>query len=219
MGVTLDNLLTLANNNLQDNSTNLPTADRQELCRKALRIYSRRRPFLYLQAYIATTSSFYDLPTHWDDEFSNIEEIEYPIEQTPPSLIDGQYFNIELMSGGKQIRFHANRPSNNEIFWVRYTGLYFFNSDNESQAPEADDKGLAYLAAALMCQALAAFYSSRANPNYGNVDVMNYDDRAGSYSTRAKEFMKLYDKEIPETTGVHGNVPFISNSYWDRTNA
>lgn len=220
MGVTLANLLSLANNNLQDNSSHLSTVDREELCKKAVRIYSRRRPFNYLQAYTGTNSSFYDLPTHWDNEFSVIENIEYQIEETPPSYIPTKDYDIQLMSGGYQIRFSANRPSNGEIFWVRYTGLYFFDSNEESQVPEADDKGIAYLAAALMCQALASFYSSRANPNYPNVEVMNYDERSANYSTRAKEFMKLYDDTIPEdTTGVISETPLITESYWDRTNA
>jgi len=219
MGVTLANLLSLANNNLNDDSTHLSTSDREELCRKAVRIYSRRRPFLYLQAYIGTTSSFHDLPTHWDGKFSYIENIEYPIEQTPPSYIKQKDFDIDLMDGGKKIRFSANRPPDGETFWVRYTGLYFFDSNNNSQVPEADDKGISYLAAALMCQVLASFYSSRANPNYPNVELMNYDERATNYSNRAKEFYKLYDTEIPDETGVHGSVDFITNSYWDRTNA
>jgi hypothetical protein len=221
MAVSLERLLNLANNNLQDSTNNLATADRQELVKKAVIAYSKRQPYVTIQAYTGNATGFYAKPTGWDDDFSSFREIEYPVEQSPKQLIRRSDYDLELTPTGDQLRFFQNKPGDNKTFWVRYTAAHPIDSDsNYSTVAAKDAEGISYLATALMCGALASFYATKANSNLANVDIVGYATRTQEYKGLATHWAKLYDKAIRETiTGKHDYIPFISNSYWDRTNS
>lgn len=222
MGVTLTQLLAEANNNLQyADTTILTTAERENACKKAAQEYSRIRPNPLLQAYtgVGGDAPYYDLPTSWDQGFSVILEIEYPINRVPKEIIRQRYWSIDLRPTGRQLRFGTVNPATGETFWVKYTGSHSFDSSGNSFIDDTDLYGLSYLATSIMCQMLATFYAEKADPNLPNAEIVEYKDRVDEYTKKARDWKKKYHSEIKsDLTSTWDTIPFVDFSYWNRTN-
>ncbi len=219
MSVTLTQLLAQAANHLKFKDTTIYTDEqREDACVSAVKEYSRRRPNPILEAYAGIGDDpFYDLPTAWDESFSTIVEIEYKIEQTPKQIIADKYWSIDLMSGGKKLRFNASYPADDETFWIKYYGLHTFDSSGSSDISDADLTGLSYLATSIMCQELSTFFASKADPNLPNVEVVEFTSRVDEYNKKSSSWMKKYNETIKSDMNcTWASIDFIDNSYWNR---
>lgn len=223
MGVSLSEILADTNRWLLTNDAQslaiLSTSDREDIIRSAVRQYSRRRPYLILQAYTSVSDNWYDLPDSWEDGFSRIQEIEYPIENTPPNRIDEIDYFISLMSDGKKIRFIRNNPTTGNTFWVKYQIRHAFDSAEASDIPEDDRTVLSYLCISLFCDALATHFASKADPSLPEAQLLEYTSRVDEYSKKAREWMKRFKDEFQdEDTGTYGEIGFTQDNFWDRSN-
>jgi len=221
MGLTLTQLLDEANENLQfDDTIILTTTERENACKKAVQEYSRIRPFYILESYtgVGGDAPFYNLPTAWDEGFSVIAEIEYPVNRVPKEIIRQRYWHIDLRPTGKQLRFGTVNPATGETFYIKFTGRHSFQSSGASNIDEADLVGLSYLATSVMCQMLSTYYAQKANANLPNVDIVEYKDRVAEFQTKSNSWKKKYHQTIkPDLTSTWDNIPFVDWSYWNRT--
>lgn len=222
MGVTQTDLLAAVDENLKYTDTAvLSDTQKKVLMNRAVEGYSKCRPQHAADVKTATSGHVYDLPSDWEEGVSSLVEVEYPVDNYPPTYISDNSYDEEIHGAdGRKLRFYANKPSEGETFWVRYTRSYAFDSNGDSEIPVKDLDGLSYLATAIMCTALANFYAAKANPTIPEAEAIEYSTRAEEFRSSAKDWYKKFKTVIkPDITGVHGSVSFIDENYWDRTNA
>jgi hypothetical protein len=95
--------------------------------------------------------------------------------------------------------------------------MHSFESGGPSTVPATDLDVISYLSCALMCQAFANFYASKANHNLPEIEAIGYGTRVTEFTDLAKKFMDLYESEITDdNTGYYGNVEFSKDLYFDR---
>lgn len=201
-----------------DDAVSLPTDTRDELVFKALREYSRRRPNLTVEAMTGNSTGTYSLPTSYEHGFSNVQEIEFPVDQNPRETIDQSNWDVDKTPSGRRLRFGGYKPGDGQTFWIKFTTPHTFESSGLSEdVPETDQTGIEYLTASLFCQALATFFASKANPNLPEAQVFEYTTRSDEYNTLATKWRTKYDEQIKqEVTGIIGAVKFGRDMYFDR---
>jgi len=221
MGLTLraiaDNCNThILSKNARD-LANFSQADRDAVIQDGIKKYGRVRPLIIVQAYTASDSNKYDLPTSWLDEFSTISLIENPADQSPPAIEREENYYISNTPTGKKIRFKYTKPAVGTIFWVSYTVMHTIDSTGETTVPSTDLDVVTYVSCMLLCQSFAGFYATKADNSLVNVEVVGYETRVSEYKGLAKTFNTLYESEVTDDDpGVIGNVNFLRNEYFDR---
>ncbi len=221
MAVELNEVFNGCEQLLLDNSTHgtsvLSVDRRQDLIKNAVKIYSKRRPLLKLSAQTGTTNYTYDFPSNWEDHFSTIYNIEYPINKNPPEYIRTKDYMIDLMTGGYQLRFLRNQPSNGETFWLRYFIRHSFDADGVSEIPDADINGVIYISMVQWCSAYAQHYASKADNLLENTELIAQPTRVQEYSDLSSKYMKMFDDTIPANNEfIYDEVGFMEDEYWYR---
>jgi hypothetical protein len=97
---------------------------------------------------------------------------------------------------------------------ITFSAPYAFTATAHlCEAPQEDFFAICYLAASLCCQAMAAKYA-RIGDSTISADSTAHGSKSGDYSTRASEFMALYQGAmgIAETSVVKAGGAFFD---WD----
>jgi len=137
---------------------------------------------------IASSNALYvfTLPTSWEDRFSAIMKLEYPLSQRPPKYLDMDVYGIHLdtVTGIDQLMFYDDLPVSDVgiIYTVRWT---------ETTLSEADAFSCALLTAALVCDRLAAKYASSTSSDFG-ADVINWSTKTREYTNVKNNFLHLF---------------------------
>lgn len=222
MATTLSDILKRTNDLLKyTDTTNLTTADRRDIIVDAVKEYSIRRPYFGMYAETAGSNNWYTLPSDFEDGFSTMIEIEYPIQNNPKDTIKDEYYSITEMIissvATKVLRFNFNAPTEGEVFWWKYTKRHVFDSSDNTTVPLADKLGLSYLCCSILCTALADHFTSRADANLSEVEMPGMTTRKDEYQSMAQTWWTKYDKTITQAeTGVEGYVDFSQDMYFDR---
>ncbi len=194
------------------NVTLVDPTDYETLIKEAVKEYSERRPLQKTVKNTGDGTGSFSLPSDWEQEFSFIKEIEYPIDNFPPEKIDRKHWAVEQIDTGWTVRFYySGYPGQGEFYYVRYFIRHTVD-DASSTIPLADKDAVCNLAASLCCQALAEKYGQTSEPNM-EADVVAYRTRGDEFAARAKELRELYDKKIKSNVNaVRGD--YDMESYW-----
>ncbi len=188
-----------------------------DLIVKALKKYSRRRPQTTVSALTGNTTAIYSLPAAFENGFSRIKEVEFPIQLSPKQFIRANHYELDNDPDGKIFRFDNFNPGSGQTFWIKYTTRHEFGSDGQADVAESDQAAFEYLTASILCNAYSAFYASKANASLPEVEAIAYNERVDEYKTKAGDYFKMYtDEIIDEFTGIHGDVNFSRDMFWDR---
>jgi hypothetical protein len=221
MGVTLTQLQEDTNRYFKHSTGNLSQVDRNAIIDDAIRKYSQERPLNAISAKTGASDAWYSLPSGWEEGFSVIKEIEYPVESTPKEIIKPEYFDVQhmLVSGStvQRLRFDLGNPSLGETFWIKYTKRHVIDDSGDSDIPTAHRNAVAYLSVSLMCQAMADFFGGKSDTTLTSVDFVDQPSRVEEWEGLAKIWLKKYHDEITqEVTGIHGQIDFSQDMYHDR---
>lgn len=187
-------------------------ADYETIIQEAIKLHSQRKPKKKVAKLTGSADAFFSLPSDWEDEFSWILNIEYPLSQFPPCFIQQKFYRVEEIDTGLICRFYESGfPGVNEDFYFRYYIRHTVDDDS-STIPLADKDSVANLAASICCQSLAEAFGQTSDSTI-DADVINYRSRGDEFASRAKELFRLYDKAVkPITTGFIGEWDI--ESYW-----
>ena|SRR5579864_377652 len=197
MPLTFNNFEARLASAIQDSGNVLTQADRDAALRQAIQQrYSKDRPRIMTSDVAGTAKNDISLPADaanpptafWEDGFSEIRLIEYPIGQVPASILNNDEWLIYRAPTGQNLRLIDFVPAVTESIRVTWTARHAI--DGSSVMPQ-DFEAVCDYAASLCFAWLAAKYATTRDPVIG-ADVVNYRTKAQEYTALAKEARKRY---------------------------
>lgn len=201
---------------IKDGAVKLTTTDGGDLDKiiaKAIREYSRHKPFYIRKKIAGNGTSSYSIDTIfgslWRHGFSDIKSIEYPIGEKPIEILEKDDYEIyddgTAQDGSNlMLRFETDQPSASQYFIVEFQTQMSFPRAGSANFPDTDEhfSNITTLAAAFACQRLAAAYAQSTDGTI-SADVVNYQDKSAKYSALYKQYLRSYNlsvfgKEDPE---------------------
>jgi hypothetical protein len=184
---------------IQDADEELALADRDAFIQEAFGIHSKHRPQVKVAEVNGTGAYLYDLPTDWEEGFSEIESVEYPVSAFDlnaqvPNILDQTRYMIYQGTSKKQLRFLYDTPGATETFLLTYT-LRHAVDESAGTIPDADFDAVCNLAGALCCYALGRKLTEES----GGASMAVRDQTWRSvlrYSEKGKELMALYNAHM-----------------------
>lgn len=198
--VTIEDIRSKINFNLQDDSEILRPEERDLAIKHAVRIYSKDRPLEKIKVDSTANGSKYDfdLPYDWEIDFSAImSSIEYPVSddiQIPQFIDDNDWIIYKKTDTNHVLRFKTFRPSSGYDIRYHYTTPHTV-TDTNCTIYENDFDAVCELATGFCYRALAAKYAQTQEPSI-EADVIDYARKTDEYITLAKEAFEFYARHI-----------------------
>lgn len=218
MGLSRAEILQSVRNNLKyrDNLV-LPDGDYEDQIEDSVITYSRHRPQRRVARVSGAQVGLYELPAAYEDGFSEIIEIEYPINEAPKAVIDPKNWYTDDTEDGLRLRFDFGNPGLGRDFLLKYTARHTSDSMGNTSVPASDREVFSWLVTANICLALASFYGGKANPSLPNAEVVEYANRVEEWTNLGIEWQKKFDKYVvTNTTGYYGSLDWVRDPFWDR---
>jgi hypothetical protein len=171
----------------------------------AVQEYQKRRPNIDAEEYSGDGSTYnLELPTDWEDGFSWILAIQYPVEdEGKPQFLKTNKYQLIYTPTGRKIRIYSPFASG-EIAWVIFVKKHTI-SDSDVTVPDSDFEAICAYASADCCSQIARYYAQTARATIG-ADVVDYWERATLYSEQSDRLMEKFERHIPkEFTGDVGS--------------
>jgi len=189
----LTDFQTLVDNKIRDEESRIATADRDTAIGNAVLRYSVDRPQTKVEDLVSAGGHYLDLPAAWEDGFSALLQIEFPIGEYPPELLDNSGWSLYQSPSGQQI-FLRDALTNGDSVRATYTIQHQVDANTDT-TPAKDREAIACWAAALLCDQLASYYSGESNPTI-QADAVQHSDTSRRFASRAKGFREQYFNEL-----------------------
>lgn len=153
---------------------------------EAINIYSKYRPLERVYKPDPFTSGIeFDLPANWEHNFSQVLNIEYPIDSNPPVYLEKRNYTEFLNdSNVYKLKFISSVSS---VFRMFYTIRHYFDNNDVITAPDNDFHCICNLAGAKYLLAMASRYG-QSTSSLINADSVNYDNKTDQYRRLAKVY-------------------------------
>jgi len=177
---------------LQDAAGDLPSEELDRQIQEAVRRYSRVRPREVVEDEVGngTHDLAVTLLASWEDEFSVILQVEYPIRSTTvdPPILERDEWIAYRTPAGRVLRLLTAAPAATETVRITYTALHVAD-ELAFTIPDGDFDAVANWAAALCLRALANKYAQNTAPTLG-ADAVDHRTMSDQYSRLARELEK-----------------------------
>lgn len=175
----------------------------------ALQVYSEHAKKFKVVDVAGDGTNDYALPSGWNEGFSVIDKIEYPLGSVPATLIDRRDYTFYQDESSEYIRLLIDKPSSSEEFRVTFTVLRLV-----TEVLAQDVYAFANLAASHCCNMLASLYVNSVDPTVSEATI-NYRDKSTLYADQAGKFMKVYNNHmgIEEQQGTKAAFSVSDKSY------
>lgn len=170
--------------------TNLGTA-----ITAAVERYSQDRPVEKAEDLANVAGMIIPLPASWQADFSDLKSLECPVGRVPPAYLDGDTYALYRDVDGLKIMLLAALPTASTVratFTVRHTLTTLADT-----IPARHREVVAKLAAASLCDQLAAFYANDTDSTIG-AGLAQGQSKSQAYAARARDYRKQYQ----DTLGV-----------------
>lgn len=187
---------TLVASKIQDSAQKVTPARIDEAINEAVTIYSRPRPRRKIQTITGTGVAYtFAHPSDWEDDFSRVEQIEYPTGEQAPEYIDAnEYDGDRLQSDNtRKLQLFNEVIPNLDTAYVTYTLRHVLTESGTptDTIPAVDRDAVANLAAALCLRFLAAYYAQTSDSTIG-AESIDYADKARQYQGLADDCERFY---------------------------
>lgn len=192
---------------VRDGNADIGDGQRGDAIQAAVRQYGRDRPrTLAVDTVSAAGGVALDLPAGWEDGFSVVASLEYPVGDNPPSWLDAADWSMYQAPGGWEIRLAASLPAGATVR-TRFTARHALTPSSDT-IPADDREAVSSLAAALLLDQLAARFAGASEPTIG-ADAIDHGSKSGEYARRAAGLRKRYQQLLkidPDRTAPAGTV-------------
>ena len=146
-------------------------------------------PALKVTDIVASDSITAALPVGFDESFSSLEQVEFPIGERPRCYLQGVSLYEEPT--GKVLDFPYSVSGTLRVsFTIKHT-----INDTTNTLKEAQLEAFASYVAALLCEQLATHYSHDSDSSI-QVDSINHADKADKFRRRARELHRRYSEQV-----------------------
>lgn len=179
----------------QDSSSRLTPDDLDRALTAAVLRYSQDRPRrTVVDVALAVGGNFVGLPDLWEEDFSDVQQVEYPIGRVPPSLPQrGEAWDLYEAPDGRMLMFAEALPDTAELR-VTYTRKHAL-SEAADTIPAQHREAVCCWAAALLADQLAAWYAANGDPTI-QADRVDQTSPQKAYAALAKTLRQRYRDEI-----------------------
>lgn len=186
----------LATNFVRDDAARIAPADLDAAIAGALERYSQDRPVEKAADLTGVSGTLVALPAAWEADFSSLKSLEYPVGRVPPTYLDNDAWAMYLdVSGLKIMLLSALPPASTvrAVFTVHHT-----LTGSVDTIPTRHREAVARLAAASLCDQLAAFYAQDQDSTIG-AGMAQGQSKSQAYAARAKDYRKQYQDALGVT--------------------
>jgi hypothetical protein len=191
--MALSDFQTLVNDLVRDDAGKVSTTQRDLAIANAVLQYSKVRPVDKVEDITAAGGNLVDLPTDWEPDFSDLKSLEYPIGSFPPSILSAQSWSLYAAPTGLSIMMSWSLPEAVELratFSIAHQVTALLDT-----VPLTDREVVCCLAAANLCDQLAALYSGDTDSTI-KADSVNHQSKSAEFAARARALRKRYFDEL-----------------------
>lgn len=172
---------------VRDDTGKIATGDRDVAIGLAVERYSKDRPRILVEDLTSAGGNTLDLPEAWQDGFSVVRSLEYPVGQFPPVFIERHtlYQNPDAI-----VILIDTSLAASAIVRANFTARHQLD-DEADTIPESDREPLASYGAAILLDQLAALYSGDSNSSI-SADVVDHQNKGELYASRARNLRRIY---------------------------
>ncbi len=179
-----------------DTASKFADADKNAFILDAVTQYSKDRP-LIRDAILAGdgTLQAFNVPSDWSEQFSTIQQFEFPIDEVPPIFLDLQD-NIRIVRRTNVLKILTMTFTilATETARIIYTTEHLVNGTT-STVYGIDENAIINLSASKLCEGLATFYSEELDDTI-DADIVDHRDRGRKFSELAEKYETKYEEHI-----------------------
>lgn len=176
---------------VKDTDVKLSAADWTNGISGALGRYSKHRPKISVADIAGDSTHLYAVPSGWVNEFSDIESIEYPVDENPPVYLDKEDdYEKYITAAAEKIRLINDAPVSPAVFRMKFTIPRV-----EATIAQNDMDAVANLAAYICLGMLASRYISSKKPPI-QADAVNYQSKSSECNSRSKICLTFYNDHM-----------------------
>jgi len=196
-----------------DTALRISDADKNNFILAAVDRYSKDRPLLRDNLLTGDgTAQEFATPSDWVDDFSTIKELEFPVDDVPPTFFQNLDDDILVVQKAnvEKIQLITITLQAAETARIFYIANHLVDATS-STVRAMDEDAVADLAASMTARALAAFYAESTDDTH-NVDVVDHANKAALFTEIADNLEKQYAEHIEK-----GNIagPILTHSERD----
>lgn len=178
---------------VRDDAERISTTQRDTAIAVAVARYGKDRPRTKVEDMTAPGGNRLTLPSAWVTGLSDLDALEYPLGETPPSMIPGDAWAYYETPTGLEIKVAYAIVAGAT---VRATfSIPHQVDDSGDTIPLHDREAVCCLAAASLCDQLASLYSGDTDSTI-QADSVNHQSKASEFAARARALRKRYFDEL-----------------------
>lgn len=178
---------------VRDDAANLDIAEIRSAITQAVARYSKDRPRLKVQDVVSPGGNLLPLPAAWEADFSQLNSLEYPVGDVPPSMIGAGGWAMYAAPSGLNIQV-MEAVSAAATVRATYTIAHVLSGVADT-IPVGDRESVSSYAAAMLCDQLASLYSNDQDSTI-KADSVQHTSKAGEYARRAKVLRQRYFDDL-----------------------
>jgi hypothetical protein len=178
---------------VRDTSEVITDADRDNAIALAVTRYSEDKPRTVKADITSDGTNFLALPEAWDDSFSRIVKIEYPIGKAPPVYLTEDSFDLYDGLDTTQLMLINALPSG-QVARMSLTARHLLDDETDTITGK-DKEAVVNWAAGILLQQLANYYSGTGNSTI-QADTVDWQTRGAEFANRAKACRQFYFDQL-----------------------
>lgn len=192
--MSLASLQALVDDLVRDKDQVIATADRDHAIAAAVLRYSQDRPrVLVVDVTSVSGGQRLPLPAGWLADFSVIQSVEHPIGNVPTSFLPIDEIGLYRGPTEVLIEVPVTLLAGDQVR-VTFTGPHTVDG-TAATPPAKHDYAIACWAAHMLCDQLANYYATSAEPSI-QADTVNHQSKTQAFAARAKNYRARYLSEL-----------------------
>lgn len=187
--MSLSDVQVLTADLVRDDAGKISDGQRDSAIAAAVERYSQDRPRLAAEDLVNVSGTLLALPAGWQADFSELASLEHPLGRVPPVYLDADRWALYREPGGLKILLQDALGANSTVR-AGYTVRHVL-SPTEDSIPRQHRDAVARLAAAALCDQLAAFYANETDSTIG-ADRALGQSKSQAYAARSRDYRKQY---------------------------
>lgn len=187
--MALADFQSLVDGMVRDDENRITTDNRDAAIALAVSRYSGDRPRKIVVDLTAAGGHFLDLPESWEDGFSQLEILEYPVNKVPPSEISPAEWRLYSNPSSTRIMVTTALAAAATVR-ATHTARHVLNDETDTIPLDAREPVSAYGASVLLDQ-LASATANSSDPTIG-ADSVDHRSKSREYAARARAHRQRY---------------------------